>query len=675
MPKNNHTSHLENQTSPYLQQHVYNPVDWYPWGDEAFKKAQDEDKMIFLSIGYSTCHWCHVMAHESFESDEVANILKDNYIAIKVDREERPDIDNVYMNVCQALTGGGGWPLTVIMTAEKKPFFAGTYFPKHTIQNRIGIIEVLMQIATLWNIERKALLEQSAVLMNHFNKMTTSKAQTQSNEFIFDTAYEALKTNFDKTYGGFSVQPKFPTPHNLLFLMRYSVSTGNKNALAMTETTLSSMYEGGIFDHVGYGFSRYATDSRWLIPHFEKMLYDNALLTIAYSEAYTLTGKVRYRDIAQKTLDYLLHDMKSPDGAFYAAQDADSEGVEGKYYVFSYTELAELLDAVELKLLKDTYNVTEHGNFEGNNILNKIGTSDKESTIEKQVIKKLYDYRQKRVPPFLDDKILASWNGLMIAALSTAGQTIDKKYLTYAEETTDFIFTHMVDDDYKLYTSYKDGKRSDSGFLQDYANMIWGLVALYKATRNITHLECAVMLCYKMILLFLDTKTMRFFMNEKDSEELPMRPKDDYDGAMPSGNSVAVMSMITLYNLTHDMKLKGIIDEAIKAFSHNVEKTPTAYMHYVSALLLYNTPHRQVVITGENQSALYEKIIKVFLPHTTVIYVDGSDRQQLLIPDVKNYPESDYLKAYVCEDYVCKYPITDEKVLMKLLIKDDTIMH
>lgn len=662
--KNSVNNHLSSQSSPYLLQHADNPVDWYPWGNEAFEKAIDEDKMIFLSIGYSTCHWCHVMAHESFENTEVASILLRDYVAIKVDREERPDIDEVYMNVCQALTGNGGWPLTVIMSADRKPFFAGTYFPTHTYSQRIGLVELLEQISTLWHNERKSLLDQSKALTEHFIADESNQIQMTSNAKIIELAYSQLRQNFEPKYGGFSAQIKFPTPHNLFFLLRYYRYSNNADALKMVEKTLQSMYDGGIFDHIGYGFSRYSTDNKWLVPHFEKMLYDNALLIMAYCEAYTVTKNEIYRDVAQKIIEYIVDKMTSPDGAFYCALDADSEGIEGKYYVFSYDELEKLLSLDELNFLEKYYNVSKQGNFEGKNILNKIGTSKYIPSIENTVIKKLYQYREKRIPPFLDNKILSSWNGLMIGALSFAGRIIDKKYLEYAKSAAEFIFDNMVDDDFNLYTSFKEKHLSDTGFLPDYSNMVWGLLELYTSTLDTKHLERALNLTKKIIAKFWDEDKAKFFMNEKNSAELPMRPKDDYDGAMPSGNSVTITNFIKLYNLTYDDMIKSILDKSIDSFGSTLENSPSAYLHFVSALLLYTKPHRQIIITGKNQRKLYDNLVCKFTPFTTTILYEGDEAQIDIIPKLRNYNIDDDLKAYVCENFSCLNPITNEQELL-----------
>ena len=660
-------NHLSNQTSPYLLQHVNNPVDWYPWGDEAFQRAREEDKMVFLSVGYSTCHWCHVMAHESFENQEVANLLSKNYISIKVDREERPDIDEVYMNVCQSMTGSGGWPLTIIMTPDKKPFFAGTYFPTHSRNGIIGFIELLNQLSSLWHNEREKLIEQSDYLVEQFSQYETLDNQDTSNEQIIENAYNSLLKRYDSKYGGFSTQPKFPSPHNLFFLLRYYKYSNDLYSLKMAETTLQSMYAGGIFDHVGYGFSRYSTDNKWLVPHFEKMLYDNALLILTYTEAYSITKNEMYRDVVEKIIKYVMDEMTSPEGAFFSALDADSEGIEGKYYVFDYSELKDLLQDEELHFLENHYNVSKNGNFEGKNILNKIGILTQTPDNDKQVIKKLFEYRKKRVPPFLDTKILSSWNGLMIAALSYAGSILNNDFVEYAKKTANFILSNMMDSEYNLYTSYKDNNISNTGFLPDYSNVAWGLINLYSATLETDYLKHAINLTKKMIEKFWDENQLKFFMNEKSKAELPFRPKDEYDGATPSGNSVAVMNLIRLYNYTHNDNFKQIIDSAIQSSATSAENYPNAYMHFISALLMHSTPHRQIVITGKNQKELYNKLIKQFMPFTTVILYDGDKRQVDLMPELRNYPVEDNLKAYICENFTCGNPIDNEDKLFDKL--------
>ena len=472
-------NHLKNETSPYLLQHADNPVDWYPWCGEAFERAKSEDKPVFLSIGYSTCHWCHVMAHESFENSETAELLNKNFISVKVDREERPDIDSVYMTVCQAFTGSGGWPMSVFMTWDKKPFFAGTYFPPTPRLGMPSLRDVLNAVTMQWDTEREKLI-QSAENITDMLKNTESVKGNKVNGDIVETAAEMLRKSYDSIYGGFGSAPKFPIPHELMFLMYYAKINSDETAQKMAEKTLIQMRKGGIFDHIGGGFSRYSTDRYFLAPHFEKMLYDNALLIIAYSAMYSLTSSKVYLETTIKTADYILCEMASPEGGFYSAQDADSEGVEGKYYTFSVDEIMSVLSD-KGKHFSETFDITEHGNFEGVNIPNLLKSGDLDTDFEAE-FQKLYEYRKKRTKLHLDDKILLSWNSMMIAAMSMLYRVSHTgKYLRAAENAQRFIEENMSDGEL-LYTSFRDGKRSDTAFLEDYAYYIAALIELYNST-------------------------------------------------------------------------------------------------------------------------------------------------------------------------------------------------
>ncbi|MDD5016969.1 MAG: thioredoxin domain-containing protein [Eubacteriales bacterium] len=663
---------LLNETSPYLLQHAHNPVDWYPWGDEAFEKARREDRPVFLSIGYSTCHWCHVMAHESFEDKEVAQILNAGFVSVKVDREERPDIDEVYMSVCQALTGSGGWPLTVIMSADKMPFFAGTYLPKNTAYGRMGLIELLAKVMVMWQKDRGSLTQNREKIRVFFDQTDETRADVAADSRkILNKAYEYISSLFDGEYGGFSVSPKFPTPHYLLYLLHYWKAYDKKDALLMVEKTLGHMYRGGIFDHIGYGFSRYSTDSKWLVPHFEKMLYDNAMLLLAYTDAYAATGNAEYHGVAQKIATYLLRDMRSPDGGFYSAEDADSEGVEGKYYVWDYRELKNELTEDELCFLEARYGVKNGGNFEGKNILNLIDARLEGGELETAVIKKLYSMRDKRVRPFRDEKISASWNGLAIEALVFAGVFFDEPvYIAAARNAADFILSEMTGKDGTLYGTYKDGRRSKA-FLADYANAANALIALYTATLEMGYIDKAVSLVKDMIRLFWDEAEKRFYMTPKGDEALFMRPRDDYDGAMPSGNSSAVMCLVRLFNLKGDADIKKTLDNAIKGFVPKADLSPGAHMHFLSAMMTYTMPHRQVVIASDrdNQNTMdaYMAINHAYLPFTTVIYYDKSAEMDKVFPELAQYKTDAAFSAYVCENFTCKRPIHTSIELKKEL--------
>ncbi len=671
MSDKKYSNKLINETSPYLLQHAHNPVDWYPWGQEAFGKAKNEDKPIFLSIGYSTCHWCHVMAHESFEDEEAAKVLNDGFICVKVDREERPDIDEVYMNVCQAMTGSGGWPLTIFMTADKKPFFAGTYFPKNTAFGRTGLIELLNNISAIWKTDKHSLTQNSDKIQELLTQTEKTEQKTFDTEEIIKKGFAHLSGLYEKKYGGFSYSPKFPMPHYLLFLLKYWKAYNSGEALYMAQETLKHMYRGGIFDHVGYGFSRYSTDNKWLVPHFEKMLYDNAGLLLAYSECYAVSGNPDFRDIIIKICTYVLRDMQSPEGAFYSAEDADSDGEEGKFYVFDYAELKGMLSKEDIEYLAENYGLTENGNFEDKNILNKIGSSIKDSAAGDAVIKKLYDIRQKRIRPFKDTKISASWNGLMIQALARAGVVLkEKKYIQSAEKAADFIIDNMTDNN-GLYGIYKDGKKSSGGFLADYANMANALIAVYQATFHGKYLKAASNIAKNMIVSFWDEKEKRFYMSKKNEQELFMRPKDEYDGAMPSGNACAVMCLVTLANLTGDENFRQTADSAMGAFLPKVNSAPGAYVHLLSAFIIKSRPHRQIIIAADKKDEkareVHRNILSRFLPFSTVIFYDKSTESKSLFPELSEYNTDSPFAGYVCENFACKKPVFSYKDLLREL--------
>ncbi|MBQ8038884.1 MAG: thioredoxin domain-containing protein, partial [Lachnospiraceae bacterium] len=520
-------NHLKNETSPYLLQHAKNPVNWYPWCAEAFERARMEDKPVFLSIGYSTCHWCHVMAHESFEDMEIAKLLNQYYISIKVDKEERPDIDSIYMAVCQAFTGSGGWPTTIFLTPDQKPFFAGTYFPKTAKFGQVGLKELLLKIHEKWKTDKTLLFQSSEEILSFLNKKTT--VESDMDVQLLSSAFHIYKRIFDEKYGGFGEAPKFSTPHNLLFLMRYYEKSRDDEALKMVEKTLLQMYRGGLFDHIGGGFSRYSTDRYFLVPHFEKMLYDNALLILAYCKAYKITNKRLYCDVAEKTAGYILREMTSSEGGFYSAQDADSEGVEGKYYLFEPSEMIDVLGDTAGKEFNQNFDITEKGNFERKNIPNLLQSMDLTEAFDSYVVQ-VYEYRRKRYFLHLDDKVLTSWNGLMIAAMCQLyGVTGKKMYLDAAMKAQKFIESKLCEND-TLYVSYRKGQRSEKGFLDDYASEIYALLGLYEATWDNAYLERAQQFCKKAVTDFYDEEQGGFFLYGRENEQLILRPKETYDG-------------------------------------------------------------------------------------------------------------------------------------------------
>ena len=635
---------LINETSPYLLQHAQNPVNWYPWCEEAFEKAKEEDKPIFLSIGYSTCHWCHVMAHGSFEDKKTAEILNKHFVSIKVDREERPDIDSVYMAVCQAFTGSGGWPMSIFMTWDKKPFFAGTYFPPQSRYGMPGFARILNTIAKKWNSNKNELIDSAEEIIEHLkNTQFDESSQTDSN--LIQKAIEIFEHTFDSTYGGFGNAPKFPTPHNLLFLMLYAKQYDNSKALKMAEKTLLQMRKGGIFDHIGYGFSRYSTDKLYLAPHFEKMLYDNALLIIAYASAYNITSNKIYLDTAKKTAEYILNEMTNECGGFYSAQDADSEGVEGKYYTFSLREITNILGEDKGKEFAKVFDITQNGNFEGLNIPNLLKSNDLNTDFKNET-EKLYSYRKKRYRIHIDDKILLSWNSMMIAALSMLYRvTRNSKYLNAAEKSQEFIEKNLSDG-LKLYTSYRDGKCSKHAFLDDYAFYITALIELYSSTLNKNYLDKAENFLGETLKIFMDDQNGGFYLSDSNNTELFLNPKETYDGAIPSGNSVMTYNLVRLYQITGKDKYKEILEKQICFMSSKTSDYPSGNSMFLIAMLLNENCIPHITIALKSQEDLNEIRERLpFLANVTV--VTESDEYPLL---------NNQTTFYVCENRICLPP-------------------
>ncbi|MDQ2086320.1 thioredoxin domain-containing protein [Herbivorax sp. ANBcel31] len=667
------TNRLINEKSPYLLQHAYNPVNWYPWGQEAFDKAKQEDKPVFLSIGYSTCHWCHVMERESFEDEEVARLLNEHYISIKVDREERPDIDNIYMSVCQALTGHGGWPLTVFMTSDKKPFFAGTYFPKTSRMGMNGLLTILDNAYNAWVNKRDSLVESSNQILKVISNQYEEESVEEVSEDIIHEGFSQLKYDLDSIYGGFGSSPKFPTPHNLFFLLRYWYKTRDEYALEMVEKTLDSMYQGGIYDHIGFGFSRYSTDSKWLVPHFEKMLYDNALLSIAYLEAYQATRNKKYADVAHEIFTYILRDMTSPEGGFYSAEDADSEGVEGKFYVWSPDEIIDVLGKEDGEKFCEYYDITPKGNFEGLNIPNLIKRTvpDEEKELIEACRRKLFEYRKKRVHPYKDDKILTSWNGLMIAALAIGGRVLgSEKYTEASQKAASFVFSKLIRDDGRLLARYRDGEAGIFAYVDDYAFLIWGLIELYETTYKPMYLKRAVKLNDDLLKFFWDNEKGGLFLYGSDSEQLITRPKETYDGAIPSGNSVAALNFLRLARLTGQYELEEKAQYMFKLFGTNFGRFARGYTFFLTAVLFSQARSKEVVLVGKDTKNLIEIIREDFRPFTiSMFYSEENKELQELTPFIENYKSIEgKATAYICENFSCQTPITDSTAFKEALL-------
>lgn len=651
-------NHLRNETSPYLLQHVNNPVDWYPWGDEAFQKAREEDRPIFLSIGYSTCHWCHVMAHESFEDPEIAEILNRCFVSIKVDKEERPDVDSIYMAVCQVFTGSGGWPTSIFMTADQKPFFAGTYFPSRTRGRMIGLRELLNVIHEKWNSDRKLLLDQAEQIVAHLEQGEDASPRMEGMSERGDLIQSAVGLYgqiYDRIHGGFGGAPKFPTPHNLLFLLTYHQRQGDVSCLEMAEHTLLQMYRGGLFDHVGFGFCRYSTDERFLVPHFEKMLYDNALLILAYCKAYEVTRKPLYLEVAEKTAVYILREMTHPEGGFYSAQDADSEGVEGKYYLFVPEEIKSLLGEQEGENFCWHFNITQNGNFEGKSIPNLLKSDYRDRQCE-MFLERVLQYRKERNFLHLDDKILTAWNGLMIAAMCRLYQNSGKQsYLDAAKRANHFVQAHLQEKT-GLYVSYRDGKQGVKGFLGDYAAYLFAQLALYGATLEEEYLTWAKQLCQEVQDKFWDSENGGFYLYGTESESLILRPKEDYDGAIPSGNSLMAWSLVRLSQLTGEENYRKQAEEQLNFLGAKASQYPLGYGMFLLALLDYEIPALKItVVLGEQENG---ELLPTKIPPDAAVTFLRKPTEDYRLKDGKT-------TFYVCKNHSCLPPVNDLSEIMK----------
>jgi uncharacterized protein YyaL (SSP411 family) len=621
------------------------------------------------------------MERESFEDEEVANVLNNNYIAIKVDREERPDLDHLYMTFCQALTRQGGWPLTIIMTPEKKPFFAGTYFPKESRGGLAGLVALLIKIADLWEKEREKLIRSGEDLTTFVLKESLEFREGELSPQVIDEAYQELMSLYDPVYGGFGHAPKFPTPHQLTFLLRYYVVKGEKKALKMVEKTLEQMYKGGIFDHFGFGFSRYSTDQQWLVPHFEKMLYDNALLAIAYLEAYQVTAKELYREVAEKIFTYVLREMTSSQGAFYSAEDADSEGVEGKFYLWSPAQINEVLGEEKGRKFCRIYDLTEKGNFAGRNIPNLLNSDfcelEKIDLELKKERAKLYEARKKRIPPFKDDKILTAWNGLMIAALAKGGRVLDNSlYLSAAEKAVDFLLHNLMREDGRLLARYRQGEAAYLAYLDDYAFLIWSLLELYESTYKPIYLQKALVLNEEMLELFWDEEKKYLYLTGQDSEKILARPREIYDGALPAGNSVAALNLLKLASLTGAYQLEDKAEQLFYSCGQEVEANPMGYTYFLQAYLYSQAPVSTIVLVeGEENKDNSEMVLllqKGFLPHIVSLYLSAKTKEIIkIIPFLADYQAvKGKTTAYFCQNKMCQAPIQDVVEFKKALFGD-----
>ncbi len=690
---------LIKEKSPYLLQHAQNPVDWFPWGEEAFKKAREENKPIFLSIGYSTCHWCHVMEKESFENYDVAAVLNESFVSIKVDREERPDIDNIYMSVCQALTGSGGWPLTILMTPGKKPFYAATYIPRESRYGNPGMLELIPAIKDLWINKKEELLNSAKAITAAVSASGEKQQVVAINEDILKKAFDQLSDNFDNTHAGFGRAPKFPTPHHLTFLLRYWKRTGNSNALEMVERTLIEMRKGGIFDQIGFGFHRYSTDRQWLVPHFEKMLYDQALMVIALAETYQATSEPQYKTTAKEIVTYLKRDMLSPEGGFYSAEDADSEGEEGKFYLWTKEQVEEMLGKENATLFSSIFNIQKKGNFAEEHKKELTGTNIPHMTKNMQDIiskrtdhvediiesvehsrQKLFNEREKRIHPSKDDKILTDWNGLVIVALCKAAQAFnDTEYLKIAENAADFFLKEITDSDGKMQHRYRDGEAGIDAFLEDYAFFIWGLIELYQTNFDTDYLEHALKLNNYLIAHFNDSENGGFFHTSDEAEELIFRSKEVYDGALPSGNSVCALNILKLSKITADHELESVGNRTIQAFSEKVNATPIGYTQFMSALDFSMRDSLEIVIVGNLENAETKNMISFindrFIPGKVLLLKPEKNSER--ITDIAVYTKDMEMidtktTVHICQNHSCKLPSND---IDKIKEQIETLSH
>jgi uncharacterized protein YyaL (SSP411 family) len=692
--KEGKTNRLAGSGNPYLLQHARNPVDWHPWSPDVFIKAESEDKPVFLSIGYSTCHWCHVMEKESFSDPEVAALMNKAFVCVKVDREERPDVDHLYMTVCQLLTGSGGWPLTIIMTPDRQPFFAGTYFPRDDRYGRPGMLQLIPRIQELWEGDRETVHSSAREISEGLQAFMTPDPAASPGHRLPERTYISLADHYDSRHGGFGSAPKFPVFSNLLFLMRHWDRTGEGQALTMVRQTLEAMRMGGIYDHMGYGLHRYSTDERWFAPHFEKMLYDQALAVLAYTEAFCATGEEQFRKVSEEILFYVLRDLQSPDGCFYSAEDADSEGEEGKFYTWTAGELHGILDEEEASIVREIYNTSDNGNFltesgkpTGRNILylspdtedlpNHLGMSPRQlDETLKQIREKLMAARAVRIRPLRDEKVMTDWNGLMIAALArAAGAFQEKLYADIAEKALAFIQSKMIDKSGRLLHLRYHSNDTVPAFLDDYAYLLWGVLELHQYTFRTDLLTAALRMALEMMDLFEDAENGGFFLTRVESDPSLARQKPSFDGAIPSGNAVAAMSLLRLGRLTarQDLEEKG--HATFRAFASEMEGNPAGFTHMISALDMAQHGTVEVVIAGDfgkdDTKRFLLALQRSYLPAVTAVVFNPEtpDPATLeLIPYASELKTVDgKAAAYVCRDFACLAPTTDPEEVLRTL--------
>jgi len=680
-----HQNRLANSQSPYLLQHASNPVDWYPWGEEAFEKAKKENKPIFLSIGYSTCHWCHVMEHESFEDSTVAAEMNKYFVSIKVDREEMPEVDHLYMSVCQAMTGRGGWPLTIIMTPDKEPFFAGTYFPKQGRGKSPGMLQLIPSLANAWKTKQTDIQKSIDKIQNYLIQTNTSTQGDDWEESLIRDAYSEYANRFDPDYGGFGKAPKFPSPHNMIFLLRYSKLFGDRIGSSMVETTLHHMRLGGVFDHIGLGFHRYSTDRRWFLPHFEKMLYDQVNLMLAYTEGWEVSRDPLFLQTVEEIFVYLSDKLKSPSGAYYSAEDADSEGEEGKFYVWSWEELQRVMDEEELVTFAPIFGLRNGGNFDdevsrrpsGKNIFDIDSDSEYEHLVNSpgwaELRKKLYQLREDRIHPGLDNKILADWNGLALSALSRAASvTGEQRYRQAASDLATYLRDEIIQGDDQLLHMPASHEDKIEGFLDDYSFIIQGFRNFYETTFEAEYLKLAIRLQKTQLTKFWDEEGGGFFFTEVGDSDLFMRQKEIYDGAIPSGNSVAAENLYYLGRLAEKPEWELLSRKIGETFSEQVNRAPRGFSALLQSTQAHVNGTREIVIAGDLKDLADARAVlrKYYDPFKLTLYRPNQNFD--LIEDISGFLS--YQKAidggltvYICEDYACQFPATDLPSLERTL--------
>ncbi len=683
--KHKYTNRLVNEKSPYLLQHAHNPVDWYPWGEEAFKAAKEADKPILLSVGYSTCHWCHVMERESFENEEIAKQMNENFICVKLDREERPDVDKIYMTFVQAMTQHGGWPLNVFLTPDLKPFFGGTYFPPEPKPGRgPSWPQVMEHMTKLWKERKKELLENADQIAKQLAEMNKKApgGDADFNEGVLKSALETFKKEYDPKYGGWGRAPKFPRPSQPRYMLRAAQRFGDKEAIEQVLYTCDKMAAGGMYDQIGGGFARYSVDEKWLVPHFEKMLYDNAQLLQLYLDAYVISGEKKHADVARDILRYILRDMTHPDGGFYSAEDADSEGKEGKFYCWTKAELEKLLTKDEFETVLRRFGLTEHGNFHDHsdpealpnqNVLSIVDPAldDEERKLLDSAVDKMFKEREKRVRPGLDDKVLTSRNGLMLGAVARAYAVLgDKAYRTAAEKNLAFLKSKMWDEKKKrLYHRWRDGEHDNAELLDDHAYLLGGIIELYEATLKPEYLEFAIAIADRMLEAFYDKEAGGFYQSS-GSKDLIMRVKEDYDGAEPSGNSVAALALLKLAKITDNEKYAKVAEKTLALFADRLKRIPQATPHMLMALEFSLQEPRRAVIAGDPNSEeaknLLRAIHSVFQHGKVVLGTKGPVEEF-----AKKLPEKDGPVVYLCKGSHCELPTSDVAKVKGMMVNSE----